>query len=104
MSYEILTKAEIDVAIKQLDGWTVRTKEDQHGLEKTFVFSGFNAAFGFISRIALVAERANHHPEWRNEYNEVYIRWTTHASGGVTGLDLKLAQKSDEIAEESGQT
>ena len=104
MPNEILTKAEIDAAVQQLDGWTVRTDKDQPSLEKTFVFSGFNAAFGFMSRVALAAERANHHPEWQNVYNKVHIRWTTHASGGVTNLDLKLAQKSDVIARHSGQT
>jgi len=104
MSYEILTKAEIDTAIKQLDGWAVCTDAGQPALEKTYVFSGFNAAFGFMSRVALAAERANHHPEWQNVYNKVCIRWTTHASGGVTSLDLKLAQKSDAIARDSGQT
>ena len=104
MPYEILTEAEIDAAIKQLDGWAVRTAGGQPALEKTYVFSGFNAAFGFMSRIALAAERANHHPEWQNVYNTVHIRWTTHASGGVTNLDLKLAQKSDVIARDLGQT
>ena len=104
MSYEILTKAETDAAVKQLDGWMVCTNGDQPALEKTFVFSGFNAAFGFMSRLALEAERANHHPEWQNVYNKVCIRWTTHSSGGVTSLDLKLAQKSDKIAGELGQT
>ena len=104
MPNEILTKAEIDAAVQQLDGWTVRTDKDQPSLEKTYVFSGFNAAFGFMSRVALAAERANHHPEWQNVYNKVCIRWTTHASGGVTSLDLKLAHKSDAIARDSGQT
>ena len=104
MPNEILTKVEIDAAIQQLNGWTVRTDKDQSTLEKTYVFSGFNAAFGFMSRIALAAERANHHPEWQNVYNKVCIRWTTHAAGGVTSLDLKLAQKSDEIAIDTGQT
>ena len=104
MPNEILTKAEIDAVINQLEGWTVRTNGDQPGLEKTYVFSGFNAAFGFMSRVALAAERANHHPEWQNVYNKVCIRWTTHAAGGVTSLDLKLAQKSDAIAKNSGQT
>ena len=103
MSDEVLTKSEIDKAIKQLDGWTVCTNEDRPALEKTYVFSGFNAAFGFMSRVALAAERANHHPEWQNVYNKVCIRWTTHACGGVTALDIKLAQKSDEVAAASGQ-
>ncbi len=104
MTNEILTKAAIGAALKQLDGWTVRADKDQLSLEKTYVFSGFNAAFGFMSRVALAAERANHHPEWQNVYNEVCIRWTTHAAGGVTSLDLQLAHKSDAIARDLGQT
>ena len=64
MPNEILTKAEIDADIQQLDGWTVRNDKDQPTLEKTYVFSGFNAAFGSMSRVALAAECANHHPEW----------------------------------------
>ena len=63
MPNEILSKTEIDTALKQLDGWAVRIDAGQHALEKTYVFSGFNAAFGFMSRIALAAERANNHPE-----------------------------------------
>ena len=103
MPNEILTKAEIDAAVQQLDGWTVRTDKDQPSLEKTYVFSGFNAAFGFMSRVALAAERANHHPEWQNIYNKVSIRWTTHASGGLTSLDLKLAQQCDALVGATGQ-
>ena len=64
MPNEILTKAEIDAAIQRLDGWTVRTDKDQPALEKTYVFSGFNEAFGFMSWV-LAAERANHHPNGR---------------------------------------
>ena len=104
MPNKIFTKAEIDAAVQQLDGWTVCNDKDQSMLEKTYVFSGFNAAFGFMSRVALAAERANHHPEWQNVYNKVCIRWTTHAAGGVTSLDLKLAHKSDAIARDSSQT
>ena len=100
----LLSETEIAVAIEQLDGWVICRNGDQPGLSKDFQFSGFNAAFGFISRVALAAERANHHPEWQNVYNKVCIRWTTHAAGGVTSLDLKLAQKSDAIAKDSGQT
>ena len=91
-------------AMQQLKGWVINTNGDQPALEKTYIFSGFNAAFGFMSRVALAAERMNHHPEWQNVYDKVCIRWTTHAAGGVTSLDLKLAQKSDAIAKDSGQT
>ena len=71
MPNEILTKAEIDTAIKQLDGWTVCSKEDQPALEKTSLFSGFDLAFGFMSRLALATKCANHHPEWKYVYNKV---------------------------------
>ena len=103
MSPSLLSEAEIVVAIKQLDGWVICPNGDQLGLSKSSQFSGFNAAFGFISRVALVAERANHHPEWQNVYHKVTIKWTTHAQGGVTDLDVKLAQTCDSIAKKSGQ-
>ena len=103
MTYEQLTMDEINAAMQQLEGWLVNTDGGQPALEKIYVFSGFNAAFGFMSRVALAAERANHHPEWQNIYNKVSIRWTTHASGGVTSLDLKLAQKCDALAGATGQ-
>ena len=103
MSPSLLSDAEIAVAIEQLDGWVICRNGDQPGLSKSFQFSGFNAAFGFISRVALAAERANHHPEWQNVYHKVTIRWTTHALGGVTDLDIKLAQTCDGIATDSGQ-
>ena len=103
MTYEQLTMDEITAAMQQLEGWLINTDGEQSSLEKTFVFSGFNAAFGFMSRVALAAERANHHPEWQNIYNKVSIRWTTHASSGVTSLDLKLAQQCDALAGATGQ-
>jgi len=103
MSPSLLSEAEIAVAIEQLDGWVICRNGDQPGLSKSFQFPGFNAAFGFISRVALAAERANHHPEWQNVHHKVTIRWTTHAQGGVTDLDVKLAQRCDNIATDSGQ-
>ena len=103
MSPSLLNEAEIAVAIKQLDGWVICRNGDHPGLGKSFQFSGFNAAFGFISRVALAAERANHHPEWHNVFHKVTIKWTTHAQGGVTDLDVKLAQTCDNIAKNSGQ-
>ena len=103
MSPSLLSEAEIAVAIEQLDGWVICRNDDQSGLSKSFQFSGFNAAFGFISRVALAAERANHHPEWQSIYHKVTIRWTTHAQGGVTDLDVKLAQTCDGIVKNSGQ-
>ena len=103
MSPSLLSEVEIAVAIEQLDGWVICRNGDQPGLSKSFKFSGFNAAFGFISRVALAAEHANYHPEWQNVYHKVTIRWITHAQGGVADLDVKLAQTCDSIARDSGQ-
>jgi 4a-hydroxytetrahydrobiopterin dehydratase len=63
-----------------------------------FRFRDFVAAFGFMTRVALAAERANHHPEWLNVYDRVEITLTTHDAGGLTGLDLALAEQVDALA------
>lgn len=104
MMTKLLTAAEIASAAEALNGWHLSGGDDdtQQGLQKTFYFTGFTAAFGFMSRVALAAERANHHPEWQNIYNQVTIKWTTHARGGITDLDVKLAQKTDIFAASSG--
>jgi 4a-hydroxytetrahydrobiopterin dehydratase len=68
------------------------------GIEKEFLFPNFNTAFGFMTRVALLAEAANHHPEWFNVYGKVKIRLTTHSQGGVTQLDIDLAQKIDALS------
>jgi len=74
------------------------TKENNR-LIKTFVFTDFIAAFGFMSRVPLVAEKMNHHPEWVNIYNRVEIRLFTHDAGDiVTEKDWELAQRIDELA------
>ena len=103
MANRLLTKLEISDVLDRLDGWKVSTASGKQGLEKTYYFNGFNAAFGFIGRVALAAERANHHPEWKNVYNEVTIKWTSHTNGGVTDLDVELAKKTEMIANSSGQ-
>lgn len=92
---ELIAQEELDAALRDLDGWGLA--EDGTGIEKEFLFKGFSAAFGFISRVALAAERHNHHPELSNVYNRVIIRWTTHSKGGVTDLDLKLARICERI-------
>ena len=79
MSPSLLSEAEIAVTIEKIDGWVICRNGDQPGLSKSSQFSGFNAAFGFISPVALAAERANDHPEWQNVYHKVTIRWTTCA-------------------------
>ena len=87
---ELLTDEAVAEALADLEGWNL--VDSGKAIEAEFTFRGFNTAFGFISRVALAAERHNHHPEWSNVYNRVTIRWTTHSEGGVTELDLKLAR------------
>lgn len=84
-----LTESETGDALEGLDGWTAAT--DRHAIEKIFEFRTFNEAFGFMTRVALSAEKMNHHPEWSNVYRTVSVTLTTHDAGGVTDLDIKLA-------------
>ena len=67
-------------------------------ISRTFVFADFNAAFAFMARVALKAERMDHHPEWSNVWNRVEVTLTTHDAGGVTGRDIALARFMDEAA------
>lgn len=83
-------------ALSDLPGWT--TVEGRDAIAKTFVFKDFNAAFGFMTRVALVAERMGHHPEWMNVYKTVSVVLTTHEAGGVTERDFKLARAMEAIA------
>ena len=83
-------------AIAELQGW--RVAEGRDALAKSFRFQDFNAAFGFMSRVALLAEKLDHHPEWSNVYNRVEVVLTTHDADGVTGLDLQMARFMDEAA------
>ena len=83
-------------ALAKLDGWSDATGRD--AISKTFMFRDFNAAFGFMARAALVAEKLDHHPEWFNVYNKVEVTLATHDAGGVTKRDLKLAEAMDRIA------
>ena len=86
---EKLDASAITQAINTLGDWQI--SDDGIGLEKTFQFTNFNAAFGFMSRVAIAADKADHHPEWSNVYNKVHLRWTTHSEGGISNLDVKLA-------------
>jgi len=80
----------------RLPGWLMADGRD--AISKTFTFKDFNAAFGFMVRAALVAERMNHHPEWFNVWNRVDVTLSTHDAGGLTEKDLKLAEAMDRIA------
>ncbi|MGF1595133.1 MAG: 4a-hydroxytetrahydrobiopterin dehydratase [Kiloniellaceae bacterium] len=80
----------------ELPGWV--PAGDRDALQKTFKFKSFSEAWGFMSRVALAAEKLNHHPEWFNVYNRVDITLTTHDCGGLSELDVKLAKRIDGYA------
>lgn len=77
-------------------GWTV--DETRDAICKEFTFKDFVEAFGFMTRVAIWAEKWNHHPEWFNVYNRVQVTLTTHDLGGLSSLDVKLARKMDALA------
>lgn len=83
-------------ALATLSGWSAVA--DRDAIAKTFRFADFNAAFGFMTRAALAAEKLDHHPEWFNVYNRVEVVLSTHDAGGVTDLDVQLAKIMDEAA------
>ena len=85
-----------EAAIARLDGW--RAVEGRDAITKEFRFKDFSTAFGFMSRVALYAEKHDHHPEWFNVYNRVEVTLATHDSGGVTEKDVALAHFMDEAA------
>jgi 4a-hydroxytetrahydrobiopterin dehydratase len=83
-------------ALAKLDSWSETAGRD--AITKKFVFKDFNAAFGFMTRAALVAEKLDHHPEWFNVYKTVEVTLSTHDAGGLTELDVALAEALDRIA------
>ncbi len=72
--------------------------EGRDAVQRTFQFNDFNEAFGFMTRVALAAEQADHHPEWFNVYNKVEVTLTTHDAGGLSARDVKLAAFIDKAA------
>jgi 4a-hydroxytetrahydrobiopterin dehydratase len=93
---QLLTAAERGAALSKLPGW--RMVEGRDAIAKTFVFNDFNQAFGFMTRVALVAEKMDHHPEWSNVYKTVEVTLSSHDAGGLTGRDVRLAEAMDRIA------
>jgi 4a-hydroxytetrahydrobiopterin dehydratase len=90
-----LTEAEIGELLPTLPGWTLG--EDKKGIHKAFKFDDFVQAFGFMTRVALLAEKADHHPEWSNVYNRVEIVLTTHDANGLSRRDVDLARKIEAL-------
>lgn len=88
-----LTDAERAELLLGLTGWTVDTARD--GIRKSWKFAGFPEAFAFMTRVAILAEKADHHPEWSNVWNKVEILLTTHDAGGLSMRDVELARRID---------
>ena len=97
---ELLSGEARKSALKGLSGWTDTPGRD--AIARTFTFRDFNEAFGFMSRAALVAEKSDHHPEWRNVYKTVEVVLSTHDAGGVTARDVALAKAMNSIAKQLG--
>lgn len=91
-----LDKAAIEARLRQLPLWL--SGPDGGSISRTFIFRDFSAAFGFMARVALAAEKADHHPEWTNVWNRVDVRLTTHDAGGLTDRDFALAAAIDAVA------
>jgi 4a-hydroxytetrahydrobiopterin dehydratase len=87
-----------EAALAKLPGWTKAEGGGRDAICRTFRFKDFNAAFGFMTRVALMAEKLDHHPEWFNVYNRVEVTLATHDADGVTELDVQLAQFMDGAA------
>lgn len=92
---DILEKNRLPMELKKLDGWVL--SNDGRAISKEFKFRDFSEAFAFMTRIAMLAESRNHHPEWFNVYNKVDIRLTTHEVDGITIKDLAFAKIIEEL-------
>ena len=98
MTAQPLSAADIAQLPQQLPAWTLQEGK----LHRELRFADFSEAFGFMTRGALAAEQLNHHPEWSNVWNRVVINLTTHDCGGLSKLDLALAQRIDALAVRQG--
>lgn len=92
----VLSKSERDRALAGLAGWAFDA--GRGGIAKGFEFGDFGEAFAFMTRVALAAEKADHHPEWSNVWNRVDILLSTHSEGGVTEKDIALARRIEAAA------
>ncbi len=95
-----LTTAQRQQALSRLPGWEM---DGRKAMRKTYIFKDFAAAFGWMTQIAIAAEKADHHPEWFNVYNRVEVRLTTHDAGGLTERDITLARIMDKTAGAAGR-
>ena len=93
-----MDKAAATTALAGLDSWTL--SDDGKAIARALKFKDFSAAFAFMTRVALAAEKADHHPEWTNVWNKVEVMLTTHDAGGLTDKDVALAKAIDALAGE----
>ena len=98
MKYEklmvsLIEKNQLDSFIEKNPSWII----DNKSIKKEFKFENFIEAFGFMSKVALLSEKIDHHPDWQNIYNKVKINLTTHDKGGITTNDIKLAEAIDKL-------
>jgi 4a-hydroxytetrahydrobiopterin dehydratase len=91
-----MTDEEREAALHELALWT--WDPEARAIRRSFRFAGFSEAFGFMTRVALAAEKADHHPDWSNSWNKVEIALTTHSAGGLTARDVALARTIDALA------
>lgn len=96
MARQRLETEAITSALGEVEGWEL--SKDGASIRRSFVFRNFSEAFGFMSRVALAAEKMDHHPDWTNVYKTVDVRLNTHDAGGLTELDFKLAKAMNKIA------
>ncbi|BCH22182.1 4a-hydroxytetrahydrobiopterin dehydratase [Mesorhizobium sp. L-8-3] len=97
MAREKLGADAVQEALAGLEGWTLA--EDGNSIQRSFTFRNFSEAFAFMTRVALAAEKLDHHPDWTNVYRTVDVTLNTHDAGGLTELDFKLARKMNAYAD-----
>ncbi len=90
MTITALTETEVSALLSEVPGWALR--DDGKAITRQFKFADFNAAFGFMTRVALFADKHDHHPEWFNVYNRVEMTLTTHDADGLSARDAALAR------------
>jgi 4a-hydroxytetrahydrobiopterin dehydratase len=96
MAQDKLSAAKAGEATKELSGWSL--SGDATAIHKRFTFRNFGEAFAFMTRVAMAAEKLDHHPDWSNVYKTVDVKLSTHDAGGLTELDFKLARLMDKYA------
>jgi len=96
-----LTDEQRTNALTELAGWSL--VEGREAIQKTFTFKNFNQAFGFMTRVALLAEPMDHHPEWFNVYNRVEVTLSTHDVDGLSEMDVRMAKAMDTFAAQLGR-